>query len=208
VFSSRHIRVLHSRFRLNAHVGIKLIGTTDSLIKGNLMAGNGDEGLLMEGGAGFRIRHNDIVRNGSGITLGPGNLNVITRNHVFGGRDGIRVEDGHGNLVAHNLVTGTRAAGIRLGISHPTIGGSHNIVRRNRIRHSHRDGVVVTAEDMRSRITGNRARGAGDDGFDIASTSAKLTRNRAVNNADLGIEAVSDVIASVRAPEPRPHPTS
>jgi len=193
LFSSRHIRVLHGRFRHNAHVGIKPVDSTDSLIKGNVIAGNGDEALLMEGGAGFRIRHNRVARNGAGITLGPGSHNVITRNRVSGGRDGIRVEDGHGNLVAHNLVTRTRVAGIRLGITHPKIGGSHNIVRRNRFRHSHTDGVVVTGKDRHSRLTGNRVRGAGDDGFDIASKSATLTRNRAVKNTDLGIEAVSGV---------------
>jgi hypothetical protein len=40
----------------------------------------------------------------------------------------------------------------------------------------------------------NVAVGAGDDGFDIQSRTAKLTRNRAVRNHDLGIEAVRGVI--------------
>jgi hypothetical protein len=35
--------------------------------------------------------------------------------------------------------------------------------------------------------------GAGDDGFDVRSPTAKLTGNRAVRNADLGIEAVRGV---------------
>jgi hypothetical protein len=35
---------------------------------------------------------------------------------------------------------------------------------------------------------------AGDDGFDVRSRSAKLTSNRAMRNADLGIEAVPGVI--------------
>jgi parallel beta-helix repeat protein len=141
----------------------------------------------------LRIRHNHIDHNGSGITLGPGNDNVIARNRVSGGRDGIRVEDGHGNLVTHNFVTGTHAAGIRLGITHPRAGGSHNIVRRNRIRQNHEDGVVVGALDRHSRLIANLARGAGDDGFDINSKSATLARNRAMANADLGIEAVPSV---------------
>ena len=38
------------------------------------------------------------------------------------------------------------------------------------------------------------AAGSADDGFDIASRSAKLTRNRALRNGDLGIEAVRGVI--------------
>jgi nitrous oxidase accessory protein NosD len=194
LFTTRHVRVLHSSFRHNAHVGIKPVGATDSLIKRNVIAGNRDEGLLMEGGSGFRIRHNRIVRNGTGITLGPGSHNAITRNRVSGGNDGIRVESGHHNLVAHNLVKRTREAGVRLGITHPLAGGSHNLVRRNRVRHNHGDGFVVGSEDRHSRLTGNRAKASGDDGFDIANRSAKLTRNRAVRNADLGIEAVPGVI--------------
>ena len=50
MFDSRHVRILHSSFRHNAHVGIKPVGTTNSVIKGNLVSHNGDEGFLMEGG--------------------------------------------------------------------------------------------------------------------------------------------------------------
>jgi len=40
----------------------------------------------------------------------------------------------------------------------------------------------------------NFAVASGDDGFDIESRTAKLTGNRAVRNADLGIEAVNAVV--------------
>ena len=40
----------------------------------------------------------------------------------------------------------------------------------------------------------NTARGAGDDGFDIQSHTAKLTKNLALRNRDLGIAAVGGVI--------------
>ncbi|MCD6016346.1 MAG: hypothetical protein K0R88_2430 [Solirubrobacterales bacterium] len=36
--------------------------------------------------------------------------------------------------------------------------------------------------------------GAGDDGFDVESRSTRLTKNRAVRNADLGIAALRGVI--------------
>jgi hypothetical protein len=39
----------------------------------------------------------------------------------------------------------------------------------------------------------NVAVGGGEDGFDIQSRSAKLTKNRAMRNRDLGIEAVRGV---------------
>ncbi len=68
------------------------------------MGGNGDEGFLMEGGKRFQLRGNRFAANGGGITLGPGTRNVITKNHLSGGRDGIRFEKGHGNLIADNVV--------------------------------------------------------------------------------------------------------
>lgn len=194
LFDSHHIRVLHSSFRGNVHAGIKPVGSTNGLIKGNLLARNGDEGMLVEGGKGFRVKRNRFVRNGGGITLGPGSRNVITRNRVFGGHDGIRIEKGHRNLVAHNVVVHARRAGIRLGIKHPLIGGAHNVVRRNLVRDSHADGFLVGKRDRHSLVKRNVARGAGDDGFDTESRSTTLTRNRAVNNGDLGIEAVFSVI--------------
>jgi parallel beta-helix repeat protein len=147
----------------------------------------------MEGGEGYRIRDNRVVRNGAGITLGPGSHNVITGNRVSHGRDGIRIEKGHGNLVARNVVAHTRRAGIRLGIPHPLIGGAHNVVRRNLVRDSGTDGFAVVRKARHSLLKNNVARGSGDDGFDVESRSIKLTSNRAVRNADLGIEAVHGV---------------
>ena len=193
VFDSRHVRILNSSFRHNAHVGIKPVDSTNGVIKGNLMAQNGDEGFLMEGGEGFQIRHNRLIGNGAGITLGPGTRNVITRNHVSGGREGIRIEKGHDNLVAHNVVVHAHRAGIRLGIRHPFLGGAHNVIRGNLVKDSRADGFVVLKKDRHSRLKGNTARRSGDDGFDVASRSATLTSNRAIRNGDLGIEAVPGV---------------
>ena len=193
LFDSHHIRVLNSSFRHNVHAGIKPVGSTSSLIKGNLVARNGDEGLLMEGGKGFRVRANRFVGNGGGITLGPGSRNVITGNRISRGHDGIRIEKGHGNLVAGNVVVHARRAGIRLGISHPLFGGADNVVRGNLVRESRVDGFLVNEKDDHSLLKGNTATGAGDDGFDVGSPTATLTRNRGLGNADLGIAAVRGV---------------
>jgi len=193
VFDSRHLRVLNSAFRLNPHVGIKPVRTTNGVVKGNLVSHSGDEGFVMEGGKGFHVKGNRLVRNRAGIALGPGSNNVITRNRVLRGHAGIKIEKGHGNLLAHNLVAHARHAGIRLGIKHPFIGGAHNVLRRNRVRDSGVDGYLVGKKDRHSLLKHNVAKGSGDDGFDIESGSTTLTRNRAVNNGDLGIAAVLGV---------------
>jgi parallel beta-helix repeat protein len=119
---------------------------------------------------------------------------VIANNLISRGSDGIRVENGHDNLVAGNVVVNTRHVGITLGIHDPFVGGTHNFVRRNVVRGSRVDAFVVVKKDIHSVLSGNIARGAGDDGFDVDSRSTKLTGNRGVGNADLGIEAVFGVI--------------
>jgi parallel beta-helix repeat protein len=191
---ANHVRIMNNSFRHNAHNGLVTFESNRNVIEGNLFLRNDDEAILMEGGNRFRITRNRVVRNGGGITLGPGSRNVITHNRVSRGREGIRIEKGRGNLVAHNVVVAAHRAGIRLGIHKPSIGGAHNVVRRNLVRNSAVDGFLVGEKDAHSLLLGNIARGAGDDGFDVESRSATLTRNRAVRNADLGIEAVFGVI--------------
>ncbi len=194
MFQSHHDRILKSSFRGNAGLGINSVRSTNTLVRGNIMSRNDGEGFLLEGGEGLRVGHNRLVRNGGGITLGPGSGNVITRNRVFGGSEGIRIEKGHGNLVAHNVVAHTRGPGIRLGIRHPSVGGAHNIVRRNRVRDSGGDGFLVGRKERHSLLKLNVARMAKGDGFHIDSRLTTLTRNLAVDNSDLGIDAVFSVI--------------
>jgi parallel beta-helix repeat protein len=191
---ANHVRILNNSFRHNAHNGLIIFESSRNVIKGNLFSRNDDEGILMEGGERFRVTRNRFARNGGGITLGPGSRNVIADNRISRGRDGIRVEKGHDNLVADNIVVNTRHVGITLGIHDPFIGGTHNVVRRNLVRDSRVDAFVVVKKDTHSLLSGNIATGAGDDGFDVDSRSTKLTSNRAVRNADLGIEAVFGVI--------------
>jgi parallel beta-helix repeat protein len=190
---SHHNRILHNSFRDNNHA-ILLAGSTENLIEGNLFSRNSDEGILMEGGDRNQVRRNRSLRGASFITVGPGNRNVIAENTVSGARgDGIRIEKGQGNLVTDNLVIGARRNGIRLGIEHPRLGGVANVVSGNLVRGSGRDGFLVNTKDHQSLLKRNLAVGSGDDGFGVHSRTTTLTANRAVRNADLGIEAVRGV---------------
>jgi hypothetical protein len=67
-------------------------------------------------------------------------------------------------------------------------------VRGNLVKGSRVDGFLVNPKDDHSLLKRNVARGAGDDGFDVRSRTAKLTKNRARRNGDLGIAAVRGVI--------------
>jgi parallel beta-helix repeat protein len=192
LFGSRDVRILHNSFRHNPEPGIVVDGSTDTLIAGNLISRNGI-GILIRESNRNEVRSNRFVRDREAILVAPGNRNVIAGNRVSRVVGGIAIETGRGNLVARNLVVGARRSGIRLGIGEPSLGGANNVVHRNLIRGGGDDGFVVFRKDDHSLLRRNLAVGAGDDGFDVRSRTAKLSRNRAVRNADLGIEAVRGV---------------
>jgi parallel beta-helix repeat protein len=192
LFGSHDIRILHNSFRRNG-LGIHVEDSTDNLIKRNRISRNAEFGIFMQADRN-RVRRNRCVRNDACIIVALGNLNVIAQNRVSRGAAGIAVEKGRGNLVARNVVVHTRRTGIYLGLKNPSIGGANNVVRRNRVRGSGDDAFLVNEEDDHSLLKRNIARRAGDDGFDVEGRSTKLTRNRAVRNADLGIEALRRVI--------------
>ena len=191
VFSSDHIRILQNKVRHNPGPGIHVDHSNENLIKRNVFSRN-SPGILMDGDRN-EVRRNRCTRNDACVLV-DGSRNVIARNRIHKGGDGIAIENGHGTLVARNDIVGPHKAGVYLAINSPPIGGRDNLIRRNFVRASGDDAFLVRREDRHSQLKRNVAVGAGDDGFDIQSRTAKLTRNRAVRNHDLGIEAVRGVI--------------
>jgi hypothetical protein len=57
-----------------------------------------------------------------------------------------------------------------------------------------KNGFLVAENDRHSVLRRNTAIGAADDSFDVKSSSAKLMANRALSNADLGIDAAPGVL--------------
>jgi parallel beta-helix repeat protein len=192
LFGSDHIRIVRNKIRRNPGPGIHVFDSTENLIKKNVLSGNGPS-IVME-----KADRNEVQRNrvnkGAGIIVAPGNRNVIARNRVSRAQDSIAIEKGHGNLVAGNVVVRARKTGIHLALDHPPIGGGNNVVRGNLVKRSGDDGFFVAEKDDHSVLKRNVARHNGDDGFDVQSQTAKLTANRAVRNAELGIRAVAGVI--------------
>ena len=74
-----------------------------------------------------------------------------------------------------------------------TVIGADNVTLDLNYHRIDGDGFLVNEKDDHSILKGNTAKGAGDDGFDVRSRTAKLTGNRAVRNRDLGIAAVRGV---------------
>ena len=184
LFCSDHIRIVGNEIRRNPGPGIHVFDSTENLIKGNRFSRND---IFMEGDRN-RVTRNRSVRADVGIMVSQGNRNVIARNRIFRAVGGILIDSARGNLVAGNVIVRARRDGI------PLFSGGNNIIRRNRVRGSGDDGIWVNQENDRILLRRNVAVGTGDDGFDVDSRSTKLTRNRAVRNGDLGIQAVEGVI--------------
>jgi parallel beta-helix repeat protein len=192
LFSSNGVRVVGNTFRSNP-LGLHVQDSTDTVIRGNLIARSSGPGIIIEANR-TQVRRNRFVRNeGEGIVVFHGNGNVIARNRARRNGAGIGIENGRGNLVVRNVVRGADFQGIYLGIQNPAVGGGDNVVRRNRVRGSGEDGFAVRKKDDHSLLKRNNARRNGDDGFDVESPSTTLRGNLAVRNADLGIEAVPGV---------------
>lgn len=192
LFGSHHNRIVNNLFRNNP-LGIHVEDSTDNVIRGNVISRNSGQGLKVEANRNA-VRRNRCRRNAGECIIVHGNRNVIARNRARRDGTGIGIEKGRRNVVARNVVRGARFQGIYLGIQNPPVGGGDNVVRRNRVRGSGRDGFAVRKKDDHSLLRRNIAKGSGNDGFDIESPSTKLTNNRAFRNADLGIEGVAGVI--------------
>jgi parallel beta-helix repeat protein len=192
LFGSDHVRIVRNKIRRNPGPGIHLFDSSKNLIKRNVFSRNGPA-ILMEEADRNEVQRNRVTKGG-GILVGPGNRNVIGQNHVSRALDSIAVEGGRGNLVVGNVVGRARGTGVRLGVPPDVFGSNDTVVRRNLVRGSGDDGFLVAEKDDHSLLKRNVARHNGDDGFDIESDSTKLTKNRAVRNGDLGIEAVQGVI--------------
>jgi hypothetical protein len=109
---------------------------------------------------------------------------------------GVFVAAGRDNLVEGNIVVRTDRAGIQVSLLPEELEGGpgavNTVVRRNHLR-GNQDGVFVQTTARGTRIEGNHAVGADDDGIDVDSPATTLIGNHAVHNGDLGIEAVPGV---------------
>jgi Right handed beta helix region len=135
------------------------------------MSENADLGLFTEDSDDNLIRHNKTHGHPEGGMIIEGDRNEIARNRLAGGGGGILI----------TLVTDHgRAVG--------------NVLSRNEVRGARGSGISVDQAPKRTLLSRNHVRGSGSDGFKVGSPSTKLTKNRAVRNGDLGIDAVPDVI--------------
>jgi len=152
-----------------------------------------------------------VSRSSKDIAL-SGDSNIIIANHLTGAiacppdgcGDGITVEGGTANLVVSNTIARTDQNGIALNAFN-AVGGPSSIgtvIRNNFIRAATADGIAIGTFEGEAiggiikdtRLDGNLVIGSGHDGINITRASTTVTRNLAIHNDNLGIEAVPGVL--------------
>lgn len=202
--ASDHLRIRRNTTSFNEFDGVAVFeGTSRSTISRNLAVANGFSGILVEGDHNW-VTHNRISGNGDNVVL-AGDSNLAAHNRIDDavgfpddpvGGFGIIVDGGDRNRLLHNDIRGTASNGIRVVAFDPEGTGpaEQTVLRGNRVAATHLDGILIDETATGTLLVGNWAAGSGDDGLDVESESSTLARNTALNNHDLGIEAVPGVI--------------
>jgi len=165
--------------------GIVILDSVGNTVTRSRLAG------IVGGIVGRGAHRNEISRNtfdetflsGLVIDMTSSDENVIERNEAQGE---LRIS-GDRNRVEHNDVSG--AIGATIDVS----GGQANLVRKNKAMGGF-DGIAVESAATDTLVQGNLATQARDDGIDVDAPGTIIRANTAVNNGDLGIEAVAGVI--------------
>jgi parallel beta-helix repeat protein len=166
-------RLLENTLRAN-ETGLRITGSHENRIVGNVVAGNDLNGVVLQGS----------------------NANIVERNRVLGTNltDGIVLSSSDRNAVRMNGVTDNAGFGVFVGA-----GSDDDRVRENTVFGNGDGGVVVRATAARTVVVANTASDNGadstssGDGIGVDQPGTVVRDNTANDNADFGIEAVPGV---------------
>jgi parallel beta-helix repeat protein len=184
--SSDHTKIRYDEVFGNFD-GIHLVGSDRNRISHNDVYGNTASAIvLITGSDGNRVDHNKAHDNPSwGITSDFSSSNVYAHNRVYR-NDIAGIEPFHGTNIR---ITRNAIFGNRNGIELFTTNAS--LIRHNRVRSNTVDGIRTVAGSTGNLLARNSANRNGDDGIDVGDSGNTIKRNRANRNGDLGIFAVA-----------------
>jgi len=206
VFDSTDNLIAHNSFSDNKAGAIALSGADRNRVIHNSSVRDSDGIVTHDDSDRNVIARNHIAHaskepphhgDGIGIEHNSGDHNIIEDNVVVGTTwNGILVagDEGVGNVVRRNHIIGAGGHGILFPSLYKRGPIRNNVAYRNYILGAAKDGVHVENKVKHTRLVGNHAIGAKDDGIDADDATTKLSGNQARHNADLGIEAVRGVI--------------
>jgi parallel beta-helix repeat protein len=218
---SAHNRIEGNTILDGGFTGIVLEGSNDNRIRGNSLSNSGDAIVLFAGSDHNLIEANAasggnagvLVLEGSSHSLVEGNSvsgnvfpgivvaaddNVVNRNRVSGNGDGIIVF-GSRNAITDNRIVEAVGCPDGCGFGISLEGGAANLIARNDVRETLRDGIRVAAFDPETPtvdniVRDNRVRDAIVDGFSVATegdgtvSGTLIERNTAVDSGDDGFD--------------------
>ena len=168
-------------------------------LRRNTVTGHPEAGIILEG-SGNRYPATPFADNVDGAIV-SGDDNVVAGNrlsgpsdcpggvrlrHLAGGRDAQPGRSATSSCASTRRHPARRVRGVRRAADdreHPSREPRHGTTV---------DGVLIESTAPHA-VERNFVLGAGDDGIDVGSPATTMTRNRALNNGDLGIEAVLGV---------------
>jgi parallel beta-helix repeat protein len=180
----------------NVFAGILLVDSARNRVRGNFASRNAGPdsgvGIVLFESHNNRIAHNTVVDNAElAVHLLRSDRNRIGQNRVRDHREGGILVEGRANEVVRNRLV---RDGILISIF--TTGGRAvgNLVARNHVRGSRRNGISVDPVPRGTVIRRNHVFGSGRDGINVLSSRTTLARNEARHNQGLGIRAAEGVI--------------
>ena len=162
------ITVRQSRCADNAFDGIHIFNVRDAVISGNVLDGNGEEGLTVFGGQATATITDNVMRNNERIGV----------NIVFGA---------HGEI-SNNVIEDN----IRDGIFSQD---ASTVISNNRIRKNQRNGIWIFSNSI-ANISRNTIEENLHGIFSFESTSM-IIDNMFINNYDMNLVIVVDSIANI-----------
>jgi large repetitive protein len=186
--------------------GIRLADGSDHNRIVNSLAGGDGRGIVISDSVGNTVTRSRLAGILGGIVGRGAHRNVISRNtleETFLSGLVIDMASSDENVIERNeaqselQVSGDRNrverndVSARIGISVP--GGDANLVRKNKVSGGS-EGIAVGFAATNTLVQGNLATRAADDGIDVDAPGTIIRTNAAINNGDLGIEAVAGVI--------------
>jgi parallel beta-helix repeat protein len=202
LIESERTVVSRSRISYNGRktelVGILVIGSHKSAIKGNKVVGNGASGIQVLDSNGVRVVRNSVARTGeTGIDVTASNHTVVRSNvlrrNVVGmvvGGDPQDPRGGVGNRVVKNAVLANSGPGILV-----LNGVRGTVVQGNTSSRNGEMGIGLIERPTRGTvISRNTANRNGAAGIDVDHPATTVMRNTANRNHDLGIDVVPGVI--------------
>lgn len=147
----------------NSGLSINLAGGGGHLVEKNTVIDGYQDAIRVGNSAGNRIVKNTLVNNIWGVTV------------AFNAAD---------NYVAKNVATDSHVNGIAV-----FAGAVRTTLEKNEVTASRGNGIQVNDDASDTMLVKNYSAGNGDDGIHVEGSAATLTKNTAVDNADLGISA-------------------